>query len=635
MMFSRQRLFASVLVLASLAGCQSGPQQSSIDESEKANAFFDRVFDERVDRHPEYQTQLGIRKDYGIWNDTSDENAGKELNIAKQELENLRALIDYDLLDPQTKISYDLFVRNIQQQVDLFKYRLHTYPIDQMYGRQSGIPSFLMNRHRISELSDAQAYISRLELVGEVMDQLIVNMTIREEQGIIPPSFVFAHAIRDSNNIINGDALISDFRSKIVAVENLDDASRAELLQKAQQAISKVVIPAYQTLIGYLVELEKKSNTDDGVWKLPDGRNFYAAALKRRTTTDLTAEEIHNLGLSEVERIHNDIRRLMQSIGFDGDLQDFFEFMRTDKRFIYANDDKGRNRYLSEATQFIEAMKAHLDDLFLVKPVAELLVKKVEAFREQSAGTAFYQRPAPDGSRPGLYYANLYNMDNMPSYKMEALAYHEGVPGHHMQIAIAQELQGIPKFRKFGSFTAYIEGWALYSELLPKEIGFYSDPYSDFGRLSMELWRACRLVVDTGIHDKKWTRQQAIDYYRANTANPDGEIVKMVERHIVMPGQATAYKIGMIRIIELREKAKQQLGADFDIRAFHNVILTSGAVPLDVLEKLVDQWIADFRSGRSEVVVSTLRPAETGSFSNAGRSIRVPAKWQAAPSSPG
>jgi uncharacterized protein (DUF885 family) len=279
-------------------------------------------------------------------------------------------------------------------------------------------------------------------------------------------------------------------------------------------------------------------------------------------------------------------------VKFDGDLQAFFELMRTDKQFYYPETAEGKERNIIEAVALIEDMKSRLDELFLVKPKADLTVKAVEAFREKSAGKAFYQRPAPDGSRPGTYYANLYRMSDMPTYQMAALAYHEGIPGHHMQIAIAQELEGIPKFRKYGGYTAYIEGWGLYSEMIPKEIGLYADPYSDFGRLAMELWRACRLVVDTGIHAKKWTRQQGIDYYVNNTPNPKPDAVKMVERHVVMPSQATAYKIGMLKIVQLRESAKAKLGDKFSLPEFHNVVLKNGAIPLSVLEDLVNEWVA-------------------------------------------
>jgi uncharacterized protein (DUF885 family) len=283
-------------------------------------------------------------------------------------------------------------------------------------------------------------------------------------------------------------------------------------------------------------------------------------------------------------------------VNFAGSLQEFFDFMEKDPRYYFTNNEEGRQAYLDSATAIIENMKGRLDELFITKPRADLEVKRVEAFREQSAGKAFYYRPAPDGSRPGYYYANLYDMAAMPKYEMEALAYHEGVPGHHMQIAIAQELEGLPKFRTLGGYTAYIEGWGLYCEAIPKEIGLYANPYSDFGRLAMELWRACRLVVDTGIHSKRWTREDGMNYYRKNTAAAEFEVESMVDRHIVIPSQATAYKIGMMKIMDLRNMARQQLGNKFDIREFHDVVLTSGALPLDVLEELVNQWIFEKQS---------------------------------------
>jgi uncharacterized protein (DUF885 family) len=310
------------------------------------------------------------------------------------------------------------------------------------------------------------------------------------------------------------------------------------------------------------------------------------------TTTDLTAGEIHQIGLDEVARIHGEMQAIMTQVGFEGTLQEFFEFMRTDPQFYKPETEEGKAEYLAEAVAAIETMKGDLPKLFNTFPKADMEVKAVEAFREKSAGKAFYSRPAPDGSRPGIYYANLYSMADMPTYQLEALAFHEGIPGHHMQIAIAQELEGIPSFRKFGGYTAYSEGWGLYSELVPKELGYYSDPYSDFGRLAMEIWRAARLVVDTGLHDKRWTREQAVQYLMDNTPNPQGDCEKAIDRYIVMPGQATAYKIGMLKIVELRERARTQLGDAFDIREFHDIVLRDGAVPLAVLEETVDAWLA-------------------------------------------
>lgn len=566
-------------------------------ESEKANELFDTIYMEGVNRNPVQQTYQGIKTDYDKWYDLSEENNEKELAITKQNLERVK-IINVSKLDKQTLLSYQLFVQNLENEIADYKWRHHNYPVNQMFGVHSQIPALLINQHSIADVKQANDYISRLNGIKKLLEQLIVQLKIRENKGIIAPKFVFEHVIRDSKNLLSGapydnnedTTLLADFSKKVNKLE-ISEQEKALLINKATSALLTNVKTGYESLITYLTELEKKSDDRDGAWKFPDGEEFYNNALKRTTTTDLTAEQIHNLGLSEVGRIHNEMRVIMEKVGFEGTLAEFFIFMRNDKQFYYGDDEAARTRYLSEATQLIDTMKSRLDDLFITKPKADLIVKRVEAFREKSAGKAFYQRPAPDGSRPGSYYANLYDMKAMPSYQMEALAYHEGIPGHHMQIALNQELENIPKFRKFARYTAYTEGWGLYSEMIPKEIGFYQDPYSDFGRLAMELWRACRLVVDTGMHVKKWTREQGVEYYIENTPNAKSDAVKMVERHAVMPSQATAYKIGMLKILELREKAKNALDSKFDIREFHDVVLTNGAVPLNVLEKMVDEYI--------------------------------------------
>jgi uncharacterized protein (DUF885 family) len=437
----------------------------------------------------------------------------------------------------------------------------------------------------------------------KLLEQLIVQLRLREEKGIIAPKFVFEHVIRDSKNILIGapfdnstnSTIFNDFNKKVSQLDISED-EKTSLNTEVEAALLSSLKPGYEQLISYLTKLETKADTRDGVWKFPNGEAFYNNALKRTTTTDLTSQEIHDIGLSEVTRIHNEMRVIMEKVAFEGSLNDFFDFMRDDKQFYYPDNETGKQAYIDRAVAVIDDIEDRLDSLFLTKPKASLKVKAVEAFREKSAGKAFYERPAPDGSRPGIYYANLYDMAAMPTYQLEALAYHEGIPGHHMQLAIKQELTGIPMFRKFGGYTAHTEGWGLYSEMIPKEIGLYQDPYSDFGRLAMELWRACRLVVDTGIHTKKWTRQEGIDYYANNTPNAMSDAIKMVERHVVMPSQATAYKIGMNKIIELREHAKNELGEAFDIREYHEVILQNGPVPLNVLANLVDSYIAKEKS---------------------------------------
>lgn len=569
-------------------------------ESKKINDFFQKTFDARVALSPEFQTRLGIKKDYGKLDDISPEAKAKELEMDKEHLQWMTDSVNVAALSKEALLSYKLYKQKLENDIADYKYRLHNYPVNQMFGAQSGKPSFMINMHRIDDVKDAEAYISRLNAFNSYFAQLVENLKEREAMGVMPPVFVYDKVIQDSENILKGQpfdaseiqsTLLEDFMKKINKLE-VDAETKSNLEAQAREALLSSVKPAYDGLIAFMKEQKGRANSDHGAWKFPDGDAFYNNALQRTTTTNLTAQEIHDIGLREVARIHGEMDAIRKEVGFEGSLQDFFQFMKTDKQFYYSADQKGKDAYLAEAVHLIDSMKTRLDEIFITKPEADLIVKAVEPFREKSAGKAFYNRPAADGSRPGIYYANLYDVESMPTYQMEALAYHEGIPGHHMQLAIQQELEEIPMFRKFGGYTVYSEGWGLYSEFIPKEMGFYSDPYSDFGRLAMELWRACRLVVDTGIHNKKWTREEGIKYYTDNTPNAEFDAIKMVERHIVMPGQATAYKIGMLKILELRKKAKDAMGEKFDIREFHEVVLSQGALPLNVLEDFVDEYIA-------------------------------------------
>ncbi|KCZ84278.1 putative lipoprotein [Hyphomonas adhaerens MHS-3] len=577
-------------------------------ESARLNEWFDQKFAETISRSPITQTYLGIKDNYGEWDDVSDANALKELEILRADVAEMETSFNPDLLDHQAKISWRIAEMNLKQAEEDYKYLHHGYVFDQMNGVQAEIPAFLINQHQITSKSDAEAYISRLNGVPAYLEQNLENARIALADGIQPPAFVYKYVLSDAQGVITGapfddsgkdSPLMGDFRKKVTGlVENgtITQAEADQLLDEATDALTNSVGPAYKAAIAELGEQAKTATTDDGAWKLPDGDAYYASRLADYTTTDMTAEEIHNLGLAEVARIHDEMRGIMKQVGFEGSLKEFFDFTRTDPQFFKPNTPEGKTEYLDEATGWIDQMREDLPNVFNTFPKADLIVKAVEPFREKSAGKAFYSRPAPDGSRPGTYYANLYRMQDMPTYQMQALAFHEGIPGHHMQIAIAQELTGVPKFRKYGGFTAFSEGWGLYSEYLPKEMGYYSDPYDDFGRLAMEIWRAARLVVDTGIHDQHWTREQAIQYLLDNTPNPEGDARKAIERYIVMPGQATAYKIGMNKIVELREKAKAELGDKFDIRDFHDVVLKDGAVPLDILEENVDDWITETKA---------------------------------------
>ncbi|WP_298917441.1 DUF885 family protein [uncultured Algimonas sp.] len=568
-------------------------------ESEILNAWFERRFDEDAMDRPEFLARLGRKDRNEEWNDETKEAWLERMDRTRSDLAFLTEEVDVSALDEDAALSHNLYVRNAETLLEGARWYNHGYPFNQMFGTHSGIPTFLLNQHRIDSEADARAYVARLTRIPAKLDAVTERSKESFGMGISPPKFVYAHVIRDVDNILTGapfeaggdlNLILEDFRSKVDALD-LPDEVQEELFSDAIDAMDEHVGPAYERLKAELQRQQAEAGTDDGVWKLPDGGDYYAYRLRLMTTTDLSADEIHDIGLREVDRIHGEMRDIMQAVDFDGDLDAFFEFMRTDPQFYYPTTDEGKDRYLREATALIDTMDERLDEVFLRRPEAALEVRPVEAFRERSAGKAFYNAPAADGSRPGYYYANLYDMNSMPIYQMEALAYHEGVPGHHMQIAISQELDNVPTFRKYGRYTPYSEGWGLYSEYLPKEMGFYEDPYSDFGRLAMELWRAARLVVDTGLHHKKWTREDAIDYLKENTPNPEGDIIKAIERYIVMPGQATAYMIGKLKILELREKARSEMADDFDIREFHDVVLTSGPVPLDVLEQRVDAYI--------------------------------------------
>ena len=573
---------------------------AEIAETSKANAFFDRTFDEAVARSPMFMTQLGMKQDYDKWDDLSESRALEDFVLSAKNYEELKRTINFDLLDDQAKVSFRMFVREAERTIEGWRWRYHNYPLNQMSGLHSQAPAFLINYHRVDNGDDARAYLARLRGIGPMFDQLIDGVKIRATKNIIPPRFVFPLVIDSCREVIRGEpfdhsgkksALLEDFEGKVAALKEVDAATKEQLLAEARTALTGVVQPAYEKLIAFLQAQEKTATDDDGAWKFSEGLDYYAFALRGATTTRLTADEIHQLGLREVARIHEGMKTIMQQVGFKGDLLAFFKFIKEDPQFYYPTTPEGKAAYIKRATEIIDTMRARLDEFFITKPKAPLVIKLVEPFREQGAAGAFYEQPAPDGSRPGAYYVNTVDMRGLPIFEMETLAHHEAIPGHHMQIAIAQELTGIPKFRKFGGNTAYIEGWALYAEYFPKEFGFYQDPYQDFGRLYDELLRAVRLVVDSGLHARKWTRTQVMDYFRTNTPNPERDIFTETNRYIVWPSQATAYKIGMLKILELREIAKKELGARFDLREYHDLVLKNGSVPMDILEENVRAWI--------------------------------------------
>lgn len=567
-------------------------------ESKKVNDFFETSFRKQLDRSPMFKTNLGIHEDYDKLDDISDEQAEREIEITKAELKELKSF-NYEALDEATKLSYRIFEYMANVSIENFKYRYLNYPVNQMSGPHSELPSFMINMHQIENISDAEAYISRLKKFPIFFSQLTKLVQTRAEKGVIPPKFVFAPVIGDSKNVIQGfpfdkskksNPLWEDFSAKLEKLKLPKDQNQ-RLLDEAKQALISEVGPSIQNLITYLTSLQSKAPENGGAFYLPDAKDHYAMRLKNHTTTTMDGEAVHQLGLKEVARIHGEMAQIMKQVKFKGNLTEFFTFMRTSPQFYFKNNADGKKAYLKKSVEIIDQMKAKIPTLFGTLPKAPIIVKAVESFREKSAGTAFYENASEDGKRPGTYYVNLLNTESQPIFEMEALAYHEGIPGHHMQISIAQELKDLPRFRKYAWITAYGEGWALYSEQIPKEIGFYKDPYSDFGRLSMELWRAGRLVVDSGIHSKGWTRQQAIDYLQANTSSDLANTTKEVERYIVWPGQATAYLIGKLKILDLREKAKAKLKEKFDLRGFHDEVLRNGNLPLAILEENINRWV--------------------------------------------
>lgn len=574
-------------------------QSVSLTESERLAAFFADAFEQDLRNSPLRQSYLGYKWNYGEWDDISTDATERQIAQLKQRLEESNTF-DSAQLNASEKLSLQIFKISIERQLANDEFRLHTYIMHQFRAFHTLVPSFLINIHRVQNTEDAQAYISRLNGVAPLFDQVIEQLKLREALGVFPPQWAYDQMIQASSNVIKGNPFVEsgedstiwkDFQTKVNSLD-ITNAEKSGLLAQGQQALQVSLKPAYEKLITELTKQRALSPEGDGVWRLPDGDKWYDNRLSWFTTTELNADQVHQLGLDNVARIHAAMRDIMQQVSFEGDLPAFFEFMRNDDQFYYPNTDQGREDYMRDAKAYIDTMSEKIPDYFGLIPQADMVIKRVEPFRERSAGKAFYQSPAKDGSRPGIYYANLYNMRDMPTYQMEALAYHEGIPGHHMQRAITQELDNIPDFQRYASFTAFTEGWGLYTEELGKDMGFYADPYSDFGRLAMELWRACRLVVDTGIHAKQWSREQAIQYLIDNTPNPENDAVKAIERYIAMPGQATAYMIGKLKIMELRERAQQTLGERFDWRDFHDEILKDGPVPLSLLEEKINKWIA-------------------------------------------
>ncbi|WP_298538876.1 DUF885 family protein [uncultured Aquimarina sp.] len=563
--------------------------------------FYDKVFVELALDSPELTTAMGIPVIYD-WSkdeldDISDTKQWESFNKMKEDYETLQSY-NFENQSENNQLNTKILGFYLEGLMEGERFFYHDYPVNQMGGIQSSLPSLMENSHKLRDKSDAEAYITRLSLFEVKFNQLIDNLKIREGKGVIPPKFVIDRVLDEMNGFIEkkkSNILYTNFETKIDKLEELSQEEKEVLKTQVEEEIETTVFGAYKKLITYFEQLKGKATTDDGVWKLPDGEAFYRYQLKQRTTTDLDPEQVHQIGLSEVARIKAEMQEILTSEGYVDStktLGAIIQELNKEERFLFPNNDEGRQMVLDEYDRILSEISAGLDDAFDIRPKAGLEVKRVPEFKEEGSAGAYYNRPAMDGSRGGVFYANLRNVHESVKFGMKTLAYHEGVPGHHFQIAIQSELEGVPIFRTIGLFTSYIEGWALYSEQLAWELGFYeNDPFGNLGRLQAEMFRAVRLVVDTGIHHKKWTREQAIDYMVQNTGMTTSEVTTEIERYIVWPGQACAYKIGMLKILELREKAKQKLGDRFDLRDFHNAVLKNGAVPLDILEEIIDAYV--------------------------------------------
>lgn len=598
-------------VLLSVIGLSAGQAPAgAADETARINAWFDKKYEEALAFSPIQQTFLG-RKSAAI-DDMSLAAQDKQLAWRRASVDELKRSFDYAKLTPEAQTSYDLWIYQLQQAEAALPFRSNTYVFDQMSAIHAFFPQLLVSFHRVDEPSDLEAYVTRIRESGRALRQLIEISKRNVVAGVRPPRFAYDFVIDEATKILTGapfdqtaadSAVWADFNSEVAALQKkgaLDDAKARALLDDARAALTGPFQAAYRELIAWQREDRALAPARaSGVSALPDGAAYYRERLANQTTTTLSADEIHEIGLAEVARLRKEMEAIRVEVGFKGDLQAFFAELRDNKddpRYYYPNTDEGREAYIRDATAAIDRIKGVLPKYFGILPKADLVVRRVEPFREQPGAAQHYFPSTPDGSRPGVYYAHLSDMTAMPKAELEVIAYHEGLPGHHMQIAIGQELTGIPMFRRQTIVTAYSEGWGLYAEWLAREMpGTYQDPYSRFGRLGSEMWRAIRLVLDTGLHAKGWSEEQAVQYFLANSATTEPQARSEVRRYLVLPGQATSYKIGMMKIQELRRRAETALGDRFDIRAFHDTVLGGGAMPLTMLEKRVERWIASVK----------------------------------------
>ena len=573
----------------------------------KIDWFYGRVFGQFALESPQMLSSMRILPPWadfysGKLDDASVAHGDEMAAKIKADLDVLHSY-DRESLDPEGKLSYDSLEFFLADQVEGDRFRYNDFPVNQMFGVQSSLPDFMAQTHQVNNASDAENYIKRLDLFPQQFSQVIGGLKLREEKGAIPPKFTVDKVLDQMNGLIGVPAaqnmLYTSFQEKLdkLDADKIDQAKKDKLLAAAEASIETSVYPAYRELIAYFTALQAKATENRGAWSLPDGDEYYAWAVRSHTTTDMTPEQIHELGLAEVGRISTEMDAILVDQGLvDGTIGARVQELARQPEQMYPNTPEGKAAMLAEYQAILDDVNDNLGETFNRRPKLGVEVKPIPEFSEKTAPGAYYQGGSFDGSRPGVFFANMRDPGENPKFAMRTLAYHEGIPGHHFQITIAQELQGVPFFRRVLPFTAYSEGWALYSERLAWEMGFEKDPLDNLGRLRDEMMRAVRLVVDSGIHYKRWTREQAIQYMLDNTGMGEADVTAEIERYFVMPGQALAYKVGMVKILELREKAKRELGDKFSLSAFHDEVLTHGALPLSLVERVIDDWIAKVKA---------------------------------------
>jgi uncharacterized protein (DUF885 family) len=573
---------------AQAAGSASAPAASSVEANLKAlSAIFEDYWQANLERNPEFASQLGDAR----YNDRITDYSVQAQNAwlaREQEFLMQLAAIDTTGLAEQEKISRDLLMRQFAEDAEAAQFKEWEMPLTQMDGIHTTYPQLVAQLSFVT-VKDYDDWIARLHAMPKAFEQVTTNLSIGIDDHRVPPRYILEKVLDQVKDLANQKPEDSPFAMPLKSFPaDIKPADRERIKTEMLDAIGKEVLPAYKHFARFLAaSYIPAGRTEPGISALPDGAKYYEFCIRRTTTTGLTAAQIHQIGIDEVKRDEVEMLAIAQKLGF-ADLASFRASLKTNPKLHPASADALFAAYRG----YLAPMQAHLPQLFGRLPKAPFEVAVVPEYMEKTAPQAYYEPGTPDGSRPGRIRVNLYNATSRNLDSVEAIAYHEGIPGHHLQIAIAQELTDVPTFRKYEGYTAYVEGWALYTERLGKDAGFYQDPYSDYGRLEADIWRAIRLVVDTGVHSQHWSRQQMVDYFHDHSAIDETNIQSEVDRYIAWPSQALAYKIGQLKILELRDRAKKSLGTSFDLRAFHDQVLDAGALPLDVLTDRIDAWIA-------------------------------------------